>query len=352
MVSDDYADQKVVWILGSGFSKSLGGPLLPDLFKRRDELQARGLMDENLQRIYALYDQCTRRGWCSHAEDFLDFIDTAEKNAMRKSMLEGETGGLAISAIRHYAIWIVANECDFLTFADLEMEAWQPYTRWAERVRPGDTVVTFNYDLVPETLGIDVPLPHDALAYKRKVLKLHGNLTWREAGKNVARLDLGLIRGSGWTPFIATPGPTKRAHRNGLLVPLWNAAVAAIEDANVIVFLGYRFPPSDSEARHVLLKAIKGIRKDRYVRIHTVLGPHTQHEHTVRLTSLLKHTLEDGGRTQASDDLQLSGRPETFHVVAHPLYVEDFLSVFHDRMLHGFVPTELDPTATAGHTKG
>jgi hypothetical protein len=87
---------------------------------------------------------------------------------------------------------------------------------------------------------------------------------------------------------IASPGPTKQTITKQL-EPLWRMAEGAIKRASHIVFVGYRFPPSDANARTRLLTAIAA-SETQYVAVHTVLGPRLDDD-TVRLTQMLRYAL-------------------------------------------------------------
>ena len=98
--------------------------------------------------------------------------------------------------------------------------------------------------------------------------------------------------------------------------------------------MGYRFPPSDSYAKGTLLGAI-GQNERANLRIHTVLGPRTSDDDTVRLLKLLEHTLRGTGRVRRGESHAIPPEPMFFEIIAQPLYVEDFLTVIHDTELHG-----------------
>jgi hypothetical protein len=91
------SNQKVVWILGAGFSKALGGPLLKDLLRfyprptvqelhidllqhvlrgSTEEPRTRARIDEMFQVRKAFNETGEHRQW-SDAEEFLDFLETA-----------------------------------------------------------------------------------------------------------------------------------------------------------------------------------------------------------------------------------------------------------------------------------
>ena len=85
---------------------------------------------------------------------------------------------------------------------------------------------------------------------------------------------------------IGTPGPNKR-DITGYLKPVWDEAILAIHNAEAIVFVGYRFPPSDSDARDTILEAVQG-NDSPHLLLHTVLGPNVNDESTSRLRGLLE----------------------------------------------------------------
>jgi len=324
-------DKVVAWVVGSGFSKSLGGPMLNQLFKKQDELAARNLLTDEMRQVYGLFTQCESRGYVEHAEQFLEFVDTASKNPARLEMLRKFFPGLNAGVALQNAATIVANECDFLDFADTNDEGWQPYNDWAKYVLSNKNhyVLSFNYDTVLEKLGWE-PLMPDAVTHRgpHRVLKLHGSISWvRDVDGTIYNLGLERIRKMTRAPVIATPGPTKLGHCKDetLLGKLWGYAKTVLREADVVVFMGYRFPPSDAHARSALLGAI-GSNTKPSLRVHTVLGPDVNGEHSVRLEKLLEHTLEG---TKAKSNLF------TYTIEKQPLYVEDFLSVMHEGELYG-----------------
>jgi hypothetical protein len=374
-------ERPAVWILGAGFSRSLGGPLLTDLLSpptnnfvsavyRENSFIGLPEGDANLAEraaaldVRLLYQQCGgstaeegKRFW-DDAEAFLDQLDAAAhggpespaysriRNAFQiASAYNGEFGD--VKKMRDAARRLVAAACcAFVKDADTSEERWQPYTSWARRMTPTDTIVTFNYDRVPEKLNaFDVVLPHPTApvedgAFRPQLLKLHGSVDWhREARDGIVtfrdtKRDEYAIECDGEAIGLATPGPTKRlaAKEAG---SLWDGAKRRIRAAEVIVFVGFRFPPSDAEAREQLLKAI-GENSSTHVELHIVLGPERSHRDVVRLEQLLRYVLIRNGRDEIVPPrihMQLSGAVKTFAVTTHPLYAEDFFSVWHRGLL-------------------
>jgi len=255
---------KTVWILGAGFSASLGGPLLRDLFSKRMELELKAVFGitvetTNVSRWLAfhLYDYgvSDKRGlrlW-RNAEEYLDRLDSAAptpdgdvqtyKSSARDVLWRAVEQCLSsrdISALHKYRDniqgnaarseelnnilleakrWMAAECCAFLKTADPTSERWEPYRDWLATLTADDTVVTFNYDRVIETLVAHVKdeylrnkyqvlLPNESLANDCiHVLKLHGSVDWqRSNGTYWKSHDTSAIKASLDSIAIATPG--------------------------------------------------------------------------------------------------------------------------------------------------
>ncbi len=116
------------------------------------------VIDDNLRGGVKLLQE---RVW-SNAEDFLDFLDTATVDRMLMGRLEQmlstprpSAQDLSVAARR-----LFAAECSsFLGDTSTRREQWQPYFRWANQLiddhDDSDTIITFNYDRVVETLFVE-----------------------------------------------------------------------------------------------------------------------------------------------------------------------------------------------------
>jgi hypothetical protein len=336
----------VVWVLGSGFSRHVGGPTLDELLSEKMGSLARARHPSNHE-LYAQTRQLFRahhkdntkqtshRLW-ANAEDFLDYVDLA-----RKDYGLAKVAGTDSDSEKHWrdAVNAVVEECSFANTANLELEAWSPYKVWKDSLTPEDSVITFNYDLVTEQLGLTSILPSEKVNSRTvKVFKLHGSLDWYLTDDVVKR-----DRPVSELPFIATPGPTKLKSTNekGPLAVLWNRAKFELGNANAIVFMGYRFPPSDSYALMNILGAFRENKDDGVLTVHTVLGPRIHDEHSLRLTRLLDQGLRASGRKAMGTGEQRSGALMAMRVAAHapmmkkayyeihqhPLYAQDFMAL-------------------------
>lgn len=331
----------IVWILGAGFSKPLGGPLLPELLSERSAAMLRArfpkLQDHLLEREGKEVRKLVRaHGWegvppgqraWSDAEEFIEFLDLAAERGEDSPQLRAlreyaEDSGIDLErakALAAAAKRFVAAECCFFSSLDVEYEKWTPYIKWARELNEiQDTVVTFNYDLVVEVAAarsqrvVDRALSEDSFTSKGVgLLKLHGSVDWRMKGDTI---ELAGTEHALTCPdseiAIASPGPSK-ARVSGALRGLWDEACESIELADAVVFVGFRFPPSDANAREALLGALNKNRQPA-LRVHTVLGPRRDAD-TDRLEALLAHAVRS--------------RPTRALVTVHPLFAEDFLGL-------------------------
>jgi len=332
---------RIVWILGSGFSRALGGPLLNELLTRKGGLLAMARFGDDEEKYRRARDAFTRhlgrgrRLW-ENAEEFLDLLDQARhNNGLAKLILSSEGNNTTLQELWEDACLAIADECRFCDVTRQDGEAWKPYKRWAKAMGALDFIITFNYDEVLEKLGYRVPCPpiSDAEFGTRDVLKLHGSVTWSLDGNRIVD---GLQRGQG-VPFIATPGPTKLSYtdRGGKLASLWDNARAVLTNADAIVFIGYRFPPTDSHALSSILEAVFE-NGSPVLRIHTVLGPRTNDDDTVRLKTLLLRTMRASGRRLFTGNVN----EKAYCLQVHPLYAQDFMATFSEAEL--LAPNNVD----------
>jgi hypothetical protein len=380
---------KIVWVLGAGFSKSLGGPTLEDALApemagdlagsfRPAEAYAPLFCNEARAAHWlfnwgikftrgafgvddgkAIEDGLLRpeRLW-EDAEQFLSYLDAAgpaEWERLRRPLdyffgayvpepqkwklpdgLDNAT--IAVAARRLLA----AQSCRFLPGANLGTEQWGPYHRWIrDLVKPQDTVITFNYDLVVERLNawrqssnvgpgaVEARLPGDSKApsgSSAQLLKLHGSVNWQAKGGAEGRIAVAAgeyfaLTGRAEEIVIASPGPTK-ARTAERLGTLWEQGKAALKEADAIVFIGYRFPPSDSQAREQLLGAVRE-NTAGFLALHVVLGPERGRD-VRRMEGLLRNAVSN--RLEVGTP-QGNISAKQFGLTIHDLYAEDFLSV-------------------------
>jgi len=281
-------------------------------------------------------------------------------------LLKRRTGNQAVQPTKE--LLIAAKQClgadctMFLRTADPAAERWSPYRAWIDWMHRMVTeapacsdrhiVVTFNYDRVlelidPDCQRIKIPLPGDPLSGERvNVLKVHGSVDWKCTRANADDTDRVHFRTGGDITFqrarpeeallcegseiaMATPGPGKREAGTE---PLWRLAEDALRFAEVVVFMGYRFPPGDADARRRVLNALLQ-NKQPHVQVLSVLGPNVASEESVRLRHLLTETARKNRVSGWWGQEQTSA---TFHVSQVPLYAEDYLALFGELNLFQF----------------
>lgn len=398
---------RVVWVLGAGFSFSLGAPLLSGLLSPESARRVRhafgpfggGLPQLDLAvGVIALYRAGCRgldhikgeeRHW-DHAEEFIETLDLMTEYGTRHGDLAElceELGkkdphcpcarffskeGPRPKKVRDCAVRMLAAECcEFLELAIPKSERWAPYHDWASKLTDDDTIITFNYDRVPNILAAkpgltrvpvredEPPLTysmwipsahemHEWIKGKNKrtpgptVLKMHGSVDWlNEDDKfiNARQSDSGAYAENHFAQSaavhcrdgelaIATPGPTKykMISKDGPLRPIWEYAEDRLKEADAVVFLGYRIPPTDAATRKWFIETLrKNERVKDYERtewrldIYTVLGEHTESADSRRLRGLLQG---------------ISRNKIAVH--RQPMRAEDFLALYSGG-LNGFV---------------
>jgi hypothetical protein len=357
---------RVVWILGSGFSKSLGGPLLYDLFSERGKEWTELFFtatEDSLAPVYELFQEWFSASKSAHkkgniwndAEDYLEFLALAAKTTTGRASHNqrliqklATKYDLSVDALYKRAQRAIAAECLFTVGTDIRLERWEPYIEWSKALCERDAIITFNWDLVLESLATDdeskikpagfvLPVGYEQSEPPTAVcpiLKMHGSVDWFD-GVQPLRLSSSAATYSDRAmdhltkrqrvPIIGMPGPEKFEFTKSRLKPIWDKAKEVLALADVVVFLGYRFPPSDPNALRTVLKVLREDNRRPLVRVYTVLGPRTGDEHTVRMEKLLDRTFRSAGRKKSGESDAY--RSPLFEIRSEPLFVEDFLTV-------------------------
>lgn len=383
--------KKIVWVLGAGFSAGLGGPLLTRLLSENagHEIDARYPKSEfpelhteparNVRRAYELglsdaslrspriNPQASQSIW-ANAEDFLDYLDTAadvdpdhgkpHPNAKRLGQfLQGFSINHTLDELRVAARRIIAAECSaFLKDVNPLREQWQPYRDWARTLNEDDTIITFNYDRVLETIiafqekrdlptrlhvvipGVDIGETGDGERWAKRcpVLKLHGSVDWRIVDRKKKIVEVGdehfALLGKHEELAIATPGPSKKRTAADF-GDLWKLAEAKLKEASAVVFVGYRFPETDADARSHLLGAIRANKNATNPNVHIVLGPKSK-DASERLRQLIRFVFiqravdwQNSNSTPGVPNFNPRSVQHDIPVSDHALYSQDFFSV-------------------------
>jgi hypothetical protein len=361
-------DGRTVWVLGAGFSKSLGGPLLVDLFRQKVfEDLSKTIGEARAAKVtwtQALFNVGLGSHWAD-AEDFLAYAEGAlgdPRQEAKQHFLEGllhrrefvhrlwpgadqrfrECWDDPLGAILHA---FATETVEFLRGNATDQEQWRPYLEWARSLDPArDSVITFNYDPVLDALDsalsaagqekLQIILPGEAVRPDRvQVFKLHGSAHWVKTPIRTVEWDPGAVD-KGRSPLIAAPGRSKAHLTSSLLKPLWTEAHRRLQRAEDVVIVGYGFPKTDAEARATVLGALDddqsgvGLR-----RAHLVLGPDLNLSAHRRVLELVRPRL--GTRRKKF----VNGVPAVYRrydvrlgvVIQYPLYAEDFIGDYGSR---------------------
>ena len=260
----------VVWLLGAGFSKPLGGPLFSELLSERTEQWARawfsirGLSPERFpDGVANIYAHGQSEHLWENPEECLALIDEARLDRVAMAVIEAAfsraIGKVNIerlwASMTHFVGAATSHYVDRVSTAKDLPEAWQPYLLWANTLSELDSIISFNYDRVVEHLLTRTGKRPAILA------KLHGTVD--EAKTLCGDIDSGVALST-----IATPGPTKtRSMRNSLLEQHWSQAERALAQAHRLVVVGYSFPATDTFVRSFILSK-SGAKK-----VDIVVGP-------------------------------------------------------------------------------
>lgn len=202
---------KRVFILGAGFSKPAGFPLATEL---TDEVLStiRGLMGDDYELFEFARHVQELHQWISRTdslprlniEEFYDYLTVFRERFMFEHHLElvdRYAGDTAYSRAESIQAWLSTMD-DFLLESLIKHEdsaCMSPIQRFSETLRPGDSIITFNYDrLVERALqaqGTGWHFGLDSNASGIPVYKMHGSLDWicfarnqRAAREGVRRL--------------------------------------------------------------------------------------------------------------------------------------------------------------------
>lgn len=348
------ANDGVVWVLGAGFSRPLGAPLLNDFFSEAEGAQLAHYLSQGecfygadaLERLRAIYKEGKSTHCWSDPEQFLVWLsaaasfDTPSTHPMVKyihdklrieiaSMLYSSDSKLVGLRVAHQiAAASVSLGCSwFLEEAEKvpvvvdQAEQWLPYREWAKSLRPGDTVITFNYDRVPDLLQkhcgarFSRPALGESVDERRRLgctplLNMHGSVGWlTKADGGIEASDRAVAHVHPDRAILGIPGHGKTRLASEQLMSSWCRGMAAIESAAAVVFVGYRFPESDNKAKCEILGAL---RRNQKAKLHFVLGDNSPD--AGRLQQLLLWT-------------RLDARP-SHGIIDQNMKTQDFLVAF------------------------
>lgn len=289
----------------------------------KDEDRLNGLRRiGSIYRSYSPDGRKTKTFW-ANVEEFLEKVDCFSTSGKPSSIIEMVLSDCKLSNIgtcdelRRFALSRICLEVEsYIQTVQPHSERLSPYRHWISKLRSNDIIISFNYDTLVETVAkisesqLNTPMPGgNGTADRPTLLKLHGSVDWtrsHDGGMENRRSynDSPLGISSTCNPIIATPGASKgkfvidfKSH--------WEQARNAVQNADYIHIVGYRFPESDSAA---ILNPMRDCKESTKVNI--VLGPDLTRPDVVRVRNLVDRNL--GVDT---------------NVIAQPFYAQDYLTM-------------------------
>ena len=314
-------DVRRVYVLGAGSSRFAGYPLAPGLWSfvrdrcsghimamtRRDDVIA---AMENIIRVDPPldYDQ-------PNLEELFTLLDLSIliphefqlRHADWKNLRPKVTGLIADAFVTYQsdlgrAVYEREKAVDDVAVDPNLVRA--TLDAWVARVRTGDVIISFNWDLLHEAAlwragkwsyrdGYGFPCRDDVTAAESTVhfYKLHGSVNWAQHGPQDVEVEVvdkshffpGALDGDDvylkergqWDDArkLIIPTYLKTVSSNALLVRLWNKAAVALRCAEEIVVVGYRLHPADSAAHYLFATALADNRRCRQVQVVSPGGP-------------------------------------------------------------------------------
>jgi hypothetical protein len=308
------SSRRRVFILGAGVSASCGIAVARDILKYAIEdlktkrsAEAERIHDV-LRYLYPGFDEDL--GNYPNVEDFLHFIEVAinfNRDFLESTVLSVEklkkVKQITLKAFTDY-IWQLMSDPSRQRFV---------HDFVTNNLRPGDTVVTFNWDLTIERALENYPGdPGFEYVYSRRrkqpefsLLKPHGSVDWFETSKldglkcerKIEKHDKELCYYPQFhlgevpdlrriAPVIVPPLASKR-FKFRFLHRTWRGILRAVADATELHVLGYSLPKEDQFAKYVLRRAIRNNmnssdkKKKRALRLF-VVNPDESVEQTFR----------------------------------------------------------------------
>jgi hypothetical protein len=197
-------DKNRVFILGAGFSKSAGLPLCAELFKQiLKEARYRYrhvdgfVLDSDIQKFLRYQGRAKGREIAEediNFEDFISYLDIEHFLQLKGSDHWSDEGNVTQIIIRNLIAYILNERESLMDDKDFHL-----YEKFAEKLKPGDIIITFNYDTILENTFSRMNIPYRLYPerYKRVyfgggesldtneivLLKMHGSIDWFSIAK-------------------------------------------------------------------------------------------------------------------------------------------------------------------------
>lgn len=274
-----------VFILGSGFSASMGLPTLIGLFQEMMSFESERMNYNRENLLYAIdflyphFDPKMAPPSYSPFEEFLSLVTATEDFPYFD---EGHWKSKRLSALELLT--------ETLSAKSAEAEGDELLKEFVANLEDQDVIITFNWDNLIERALYSASRRINFLDRNPNavtVLKLHGSLNWSQIPDgsslkhpdSAAYLSEKIIYTHDYTyydtwaslnlsPLIVPPIHTKHTLSKNFFKKIWHEAFAAIIEAEQVIFIGYSIPKEDLQARSLLSTSwitrtlVKGIACD------------------------------------------------------------------------------------------
>ena len=274
-MTKDGESAKRVFILGAGASKACGLPLTNELLPNiLPSLGTKSTRERALNFIKYLYPYF-EPAWGNYpnVEELLSLMDVyVEFSGKVKSSHKFEPDEVEeLKGELLAAISASLSECT----AKVRIQSTQ-FFRLAKITRPGDVVISFNWDLLFESAltELERDWEYELKGDKLALLKPHGSVDWFDSETTKIKLSL-------TSPVIDKIGklrvfqhfrmPRLRSQVTPVIVPplirkkwkykefdrIWRCAWRALRTAEEIYIIGFSLPPEDLHVRFVIRSAVR-----------------------------------------------------------------------------------------------
>lgn len=299
-ITNDLHNNHNVYILGAGFSRLRGLPLINDfMMQMRDALEyhAQNKHRQECDAIRAVLNFRMKASSAAYRVQVdLENIEELFSLASASANTHDESIRLAIAATLDYGfhankqLWARFGHISLDNFSDIKNwvnpSSLDAYSRSLKRIpayqyivralignRAGeggmeDTFITFNYDTILEdaldALGTQYSLGFERSASSKSssaihVLKLHGSTNWAIPKDKRSEVKVfesyRHVVNEGLTPYLVPP--TWKKDSRGALNHIWSHSLKALENATRVVIIGFSIPPTDLHFKYLLAAGLQ-----------------------------------------------------------------------------------------------
>jgi hypothetical protein len=279
-------NDRKIYILGAGFSKTFGLPLASEFLLRLSEESENKMfihrIDSTCRQFYPTFVSACKN--YPNIEDFFNY-NYSLTNYVRL------WGDYSNKYVDNFISEFVFEIADYLNKKSRSLNSTHEYylDKFCSKVNPGDVIITFNWDTILERFLEKKKKKISFLFVENSeditILKLHGSIDWvktmgiyspdckkllvvkdykEEESTNILRYDeddfLSKMRIDKFEPYIIPP----LAYKDEMVKPLghiWGSAYSALCKIKTKVFVGYSFPQEDTLAR-ILFSSYQSFSED------------------------------------------------------------------------------------------